>query len=287
MKCQDGFVLTVLVAVSCWAQDIILPPNFGEDPVLNTIVALTVTRSQTSTTALELLELVALGRTDAIRAAAETQVGLVPGTLKTPIFAQPSVRLKAIQHIGECGLPEALDFLKNLKRADLGEDTTQTLWPSARVTLRKALLGRIADPKAKTEFLVKTLTGEGDGTAYWAAQLLCDHGVSTALPLIRQLFRTAWSGPNGQEAITFCEMRMQVVSRDPDRVKALGSILTVDSTVSDQLLVWAVYQLNSVHSASSDAELDRFARELGTLREGSPQNGRLAYVREYLDRIRR
>lgn len=269
MKRKCAFILAFLLAASCWAQDLILPPpDFGASSILDSIAAMIVTDSRISATVLEVLELVALGRTSAVRKEAEIQVGLSPGRLKTPIFAQPSVRLRAIQQIGACALPEALDFLKNLRRADLGEDTTQTLWPNARVTLRKALLGRIADPEAKTEFLMNTLTEEGDGrslTAYWAADLLCDQGVSKALPLIRQSL-------SAQEAIAFCEKRMQVVSRDPDRVKALGSVLTLDGTASDVLMQWAIYQLNSLHSESADAELDRFADVL--VREGATQHGR-------------
>ena len=288
MKRRTGLIVGLLITVVCRAQD--LPLYLGETSLLDSIFALTGTPSQTAATALELLESVALGRTSTIRAGAESQVGLAPGVLRDPRFAQVSVRVHAIQRIGECGRPEALEFLQKLQRADLGEDTTQMIWPNARVALRNALLSRIADPQTKSEFLVKTLTEEGDGrglTAYWAANLLCDHGVSMALPIIRRSFRNSWSGQHAEDAITFCETRMQVVSRDPDRVKALASVLTVDNgAVSDELIQWAVHQLDSMHSPSADAELDRFANELGKLREGSPQYGRFSLSRDELSRVR-
>lgn len=288
MKCTGDVVLGVLLTILCRAQD---GPLYYEETVrLDSILALTGSHSQTSATALELLELVALGRTGAIRAGAETRVGLVEGELQHPRFAQASVRVRAVQNIGKCSLPEALEFLKNLKRTDLGEDNTQMVWPNARLALRNALLNRIEDPGAKIEFLVNTLTEEGDGrslTAYWAVNLLCDQGISTALPLIRRSFTNSWSGQRAEDAIKFCENRIRVVSRDPDRVKALGSVLTVDNGAeSDQLIEWAVYQLDLMQSMTADLELNRFANELGRLREGSPQYLRYGHIKEELRRVR-
>ena len=79
---------------------------------------------------------------------------------------------------------------------------------------------------------------------------------------------------------------MQVVSRDPDRVKALGSVLTLDNPGSDRLIRWAVAQLDSMHTPRADAELDRFAIELGKLREGSPEYQRFGLVRAELYDVR-
>lgn len=289
MKHTGDVVLGLLLTILCCAQD--GPLYYQETVRLDSILALAGSHSQTSATALELLELVALGRTDAIRAGAETQAGLVEGELRHPRYAQASVRVRAVQNIGKCNLPEALEFLKNLKRADLGEDTTQMIWPNARVALRNALLNRIEDPHAKIEFLINTLAEEGDGrslTAYWAVNSLCDQGVSTALPLIRRSFTNSWSGQRAEDAIKFCENRIQVVSRNPDRVKALGSVLTIDNGAeSDQLIEWAVYQLDLMQSARADSELDRFANELGKLREGSPQYLRYGHMKEEIRRVRK
>ena len=151
------------------------------------------------------------------------------------------------------------------------------------------LLLRIKDPQSRTEFLVSILK-EGDGfgmIAYWAGNQLCDQGVSTALPLIRRSISKNWPGASGEETVTFCEKRMEVVSRDPDRAKALGSILTVDNGESpERLLYWAVAELESMHSQGADAELDRFAKELDRLREGMPQYTRFWGIRESVRRVR-
>ena len=76
-----------------------------------------------------------------------------------------------------------------------------------------------------------------------------------------------------------------MVSRDPDRVKALGSVLTLDDPGSGRLIRWAVAKLESMHSPSADAELDRFADQLGKLRAG-PQYERLGIFIDELRRVR-
>jgi hypothetical protein len=167
MKHKARLVLGLGITVFCWASEALYSGEFAR---LDHIFALTGTPSQTGATALELLELVALGRTNAIRAGAETQVGLAPGELQYATYAEASVRVHALQKIGECRLPEALEFLQNLKRSDLGEDTTQMIWPNSRVALTNALLNRIENPEARTEFLVNTLKDLGDGrdlVAHW------------------------------------------------------------------------------------------------------------------------
>lgn len=176
----------------------------------------------------------------------------------------------------------------NLKRSDLGEDTTQMIWANSRVALTNALMNGVRDPEARTEFLVNTLREPGDGrdlVAHWVSDQLCDQGTSTALPLIRRGFKNSWSGPYGDDAIAFCEIRMQVVSRDPDRVKALGSVLTLDNPGPDRLIRWAVAKLESMHSSRADAELDRFADQLGKLRAGA-QYDRFGVFIDELRRVR-
>ena len=189
MKHKARLVLGLGITVFCWASEALYSGEFAR---LDHIFALTGTPSQAGATALELLELAALGRTSAIRAGSETQIGLFPGELQYATYAEPSVRVHALQKIGECRLPEALAFLQNLKRSDLGEDTTQMIWPNSRVALTNALLNRIENREARTEFLVNTLReGRRGLVVHWASQQLCDQGTSTALPLIRRGFKNS------------------------------------------------------------------------------------------------
>jgi len=282
--------MTVALSITavCWSQD--APLFYPQISSLDHMLALTRTRSQAGTTALELLELVALGRTSAVPPGAETQVGLPPGELQTPFFADPGVRQRAINNLGRCGMPEALEFLKNLKPADLSEDKSRIFWTTARVALKTSLLDRIEDPQAKTQFLMSTLAEEGDGrtsVAFWAGGQLCDRGGTAALPLIRRSLKNTWSGARGDEAAAYCEARMQVIARDPDRVRALGSVLTVDDgTATAELAQWAVSQLELMHTPQADAELDRFANELDRLPQGSPQRSRFWIARELVRDLR-
>jgi hypothetical protein len=79
-----------------------------------------------------------------------------------------------------------------------------------------------------------------------------------------------WSGKYGEEQLLFCEARIRVVNRYPDRAKALGAVLSLDaSTQEERLLRWAIDQLKLMHSPAADAELKRFQTELAELRRDS------------------
>ena len=131
MKPRTEIFFGLWITTLCLAND--PAPYSSQFARLDRIFALTTTRSQTGVAALELLELVAQGRTSAIRPGTETQVGLAPGELQQGWFTVPSVRVHALQRIGQSQLPEALDFLRTLGRGDLGEDASQMVWPAAQI----------------------------------------------------------------------------------------------------------------------------------------------------------
>jgi hypothetical protein len=268
-------------------------PYAGYCALLDRIASLAVSQSQTSTVALELLERVAEGRTASVGAVAEAQVGLAPGELQQKGFDIPPLRACALRKIGETALPGAVDFLAKLKPADFATDTTGQLWPAAQVALQTAFLNRIADLQLKIEFLEKALTElqgrASDGAvAGWAVNELCDHAAIGAIPKIQQSIRKRLSGQSGEDEIEFCEARMHVLSRDPDRVRALGSALGVDSAAENARVTWwAIDQLASMHSPNADAELDRFADEIEELPAGSPKREHLSMFEQAVQEVQR
>lgn len=269
----------VVIPILCFANSPL--PYAGQCRLLDKILAAVAAQPQTATIALELLERVALGRTPEINSEFEAQVGAVPGYLQNPEFKTPTVRAYAFWKIGETGLPDAVDFLAKLKPADIGIDTSQQIWPAAQIALRNARLKGIENPQAKVEFLKSTLTGPHDAISNsavttWAVNQLCDHGAHTASPEIQKSIRARMERQDGEDEIRFCEARIQVVFRNPDRVKALGSVLSVAGvTEEDRLVRWAIYQLGEMRSPDADAELKRFATEIGRLPDSSPQKRRL------------
>jgi hypothetical protein len=230
---------------------------------------------------LELLERVVEGRTESIRAESETQVGLRPGDLKQKASQGAPIREVAVWRIGETGLPEAVAFLSKLKVADFPDDPSLGIWATAQVALRNAAFVRITDRQDKVEFLRKILT-EGNyatsnsGIGVWAVEELCDSGASAVLPEIQESIRKRRNGKRDEDDIEFCKALLQVVSRDPDRAKALGAVLSLDGLPQDGRLVgWATNQLTNMHSADADAELARFAAAIDKLPLGSPVRQRL------------
>jgi hypothetical protein len=95
------------------------------------------------------------------------------------------------------------------------------------------------------------------------------------------------NGQRDEDDIEFCRARIQVVSRDPDRAKALGSVLSLDAQPHDDRLVWwAISQLKAMHSAAVDAEMERFAAQVNSLPRESPIRRRLLVFRAGISSIR-
>jgi hypothetical protein len=88
--------------------------------------------------------------------------------------------------------------------------------------------------------------------------------------LIRESIQKRNPTHDGEKQIAFCESRMAIISRNPDRIKALGSFLTTSTGVTDsELLGWALNQLRNIGSPQAEAEAQRFADEIENLPDGS------------------
>jgi len=288
------FAMLVTLAGLCYGVCIAEtpPPYAMERKVLDRIFVLSLNQDEVGRAALEVLEQVALGHSSDIAPEAEMRIGIATGTLRRPDYASASVRAHAFRKIGESNSSEALRFLTKLQPADVGPESSQGIWSAAQIALTNVRLGRIDDPRAKAEFLERTLTTQekvyydGGTWAYWIIDKLCDTGATTSLVIIRKSIRSHLSASRGENAIRFCEARVEVVSRNPDRVKALGSVLRVDGDAEEKLLRWAIYQLEEMHSPAADAELDRFATEIGKLPVNS-QRQRLEVLRKRIESGRR
>ena len=284
MKRSQVFVLCLSIPALGYATT--PPPYAFQCSVLDRITTTNASRSPTNTD-LDLLARVAMGRTEGISAELETRVGLAPSQLRDADFSASTVRAHALRVIGRSSLPGALEFLAGLKETDFETDTSTETWQAARIALQNALLNRIVGSQAQIEFLVNT-TSLRSPAASWAVEELCDRGALVALPEIQQSIRRRSPGQRGDDEIRFCEARIQVLLRYPDRMKALGSVLRLDTASEDERLVrWAISQLASMHSANADAELDKFANGIDKLpRESAMQRGLYGFS-EQIRTIRR
>jgi hypothetical protein len=263
------------------------PPYAGHCAILDR-VAVAAGNVRTRSVAIDSLEKVALGRATSVGAESEVALGEKAGVFEDRGFGDPPARVCALRSIGTTALEEAVDFLTKLEPGDLGSDPSQTVWPAAQIALREAQLGRITDPDMKIEFLEHTISEYHDAVSnsaviLWAVNQLCDRGAQASLPVIQKSIRHMWSGQNGEDEVEFCEARVRVVTSKPDRVAALASVLSVAIGADDanqRLLGWAVNELNSMKSSDADAQLDRFARDIERLPEGSPTKVRLSTYRE-------
>ena len=221
--------------------------------------------------AFAVLKLMAEGRTRDASPDAEVKVGLEPGAkLRGPEFAGSHVVPcpRALRVIGRLGSPDALAYLQHLKKTDIEPDPSGQVWSSGtdRTALREAQLNRIPEGRARVRFLEDTTIDTRSAAARWAVEELCDRGSRESLPFIIQHLTRVYSLAREVDgALKFCEARIDLISRDPDRIKALGSFLSVHSVGDPELFGWAINTLRDMKSARAEAEVERFADEIEDL----------------------
>jgi len=236
-------------------------------------------------TALGLLERIAEGHADTIEPDLEKQVGALPGEFKTSWYKNSVLIDYALWRIGETGLPEAVDFLTKFEPHDL---------PAAKRALKNATLKTIPDPQKKIEFLTNILLEyrrRDSDLERWGADELCNLGASSALPEIRRSLKSIWSGYGEEDEVRFCEARIEALSRDPDRTRALGmvlgSALALDGSPDGmKLLKWAIGQLFLIRTPEADAELERIASNLEAQAKAFPADPQLPELLRQAEYIR-
>jgi hypothetical protein len=150
----------------------------------------------------------------------------------------------------------------------------------------------ISDRDAKLVLLRSALTEKtsdyADGAVqYWALNELCDCGDYESLPAVKEWLKRAYAGsPVEQELERFCEARMQIVTRDPDRVRSVASVLRLDGSPPNiKLISWAVSELDAVHSPAAMLELARFGEEVARLPQTSSAKQMLLGIQDRITRI--
>jgi len=174
------------------------------------------------------------------------------------------LREYALELIGRTGLQEAIEYLSTLTPEKIGVDNSQRLYPKSKLALQRAFFSRETGPLQQIAFLERELTSPTNAyTAQWAQDELCNRGSAGSMELVTQFIKRLNPLPAGDEEVEFCRTRIDIVNRDPNRAKALGSALRVDATRQDETIVrWAMSQLFEMESAEAQAVLDRYATEV-------------------------
>ena len=262
MNWTKAFVVVAVLAGPCFSET-----GFGSGELrLIEKLAASVKRNPSSSANIGALERIAEGKPETIESRVLTDASVGLGSVQVESLKRPAVRAYALRNLADTGI--ALSYLSNLREEDLGTDDTGEIWPAARSALQRALFLQITDPQQRIEFLEKAVEGSPGQT--WALDELCDHNVLLSLPKIREAIKNRNPFQSGEDEIAFCEGRMAVLARDPDRTKALGSVLQVgDSRASMQMIRWAIDQLDRLNTAESNQKLDLFVGQIRQLPRGS------------------
>lgn len=210
--------------------------------------------------AIQTMEDIAEGKPlDIILAAAE-RAGLKAYFGERLMLVAESVRAYAAEALGRTGLPDAIRYLNDATPETFGNDRSQSIYPTAKIALQKALLRGESDVGRQTALLEGQLSERY--TAMWAAEELCDRGSSSSITRIQQTIERHYSGERVDGMVSSCRERMSVVNRNPDRAKALGTVLRVDAKRDQiEIMRWSVHQLLAMHSKEAREILERYATE--------------------------
>jgi hypothetical protein len=276
------FALMITLATAWPSLAIIPEPTYFQCSTIDRVADAAKSGSPSQALALDVLERIGEGRLGNVSATVEVQLGLAPGQLRSYDFNVSTARVHAIRSIGKLDLPEALLYLQNLTRNNIDPDFSGAVWPAVQIALHEAQMGRIPGEQDKVRFL-EDATRERSAAASWAVTELCNRGSLQSLPFIREQIRKTYSLPQDVSQETeSCEAHMGIVSRNPDRLKALGSYLSVTAKSTGlnlNLIGWAIAELEMMKSQQANAELQRYAKEIDELPDSSPLKDELNFVR--------
>lgn len=289
MKLKIGVFLSFAFTAVSVATTIV---DAREFLLLDQLSAKASGRSDASQLALDLLQLIALGRMSDVSLEQLEKIGLAASSDTVPLrkgaFIEATFRAVAFREISTTGLDSSFDFLTKLKRSDLVSDPTGYVWTAAQIALSNAQLNKISDNHLRVEFL-EALAIPRTPSGNWAVEQLCDSGTISSLSITRAFFKEVSKGSEGygEEKSRFCEARMQVVFSNPDRVTALGSVLKAGESFSEsvQLKKWAVQQLGEMDSPAADSELKRFQKQVRAIPFGKAGSEGSNYWSEVIDRL--
>jgi hypothetical protein len=279
-------LFSVLLLLTCLLSGDSLRPFAFELQTIDKVVRYAKDAKPASALAFAWLESVADGRPMVLDASDCRMLGVDAVQVAGLSLKDASVRAYALQVLGESRVPAAHEYLSRLTKDGLGRDDSQQVWPAARIAQLRSDLDLVPDPDGRNAFLEKILGERQDAisnsaVASWAVELLCDSGARSALPSIRRSIRSREPFATGEAEIRFCEARIDVLSRDTDRSRALATALDLASANLDpHLMRWAVRQLTLLGSPFAVLELARFADSVGRLPDESSVKQSLEALRE-------
>jgi hypothetical protein len=191
-------------------------------------------------------------------------------------LAEAESRCYAAEKLGETGSQSASEILSKFRLEDAPSDRRCYLLGCVNVGLLESRLHDKGSQEriqlARTVLNGRSYRGEVEGVGFrWAMQSLCDLGSGEDYPLVEIKMAAEGNDWWAKPELEFCRDRIAVLARDPDRTKALGTVLLPVGHAEDQRIHgWAISQLVAMHAADADRALARYFAEVDKLDRDNP-----------------
>lgn len=188
------------------------------------------------------------------------------------VSADESASIRARQHavdrIGALGYAEAQPTLERLLESATQEDIASGLRARLHHAYWRVVVAQEDDPERRRTLLVDLTDAKvGESimthTRSWAIDEICALGQPDLVPMAQAAIRKLDSTERGAEEAQVCQLKSELIARNPNRVEALAAALEMEDPSRAGLLHrWAIEELADVTGSAADDVLADHARRL-------------------------
>ncbi len=189
-------------------------------------------------------------------------LGVDSASFSLPGLSHDSVRYAALLNLGSLQREDQEQYL--LDHWVNSPDTPFEFRMVASLAVWQSRVARAPDPEAQARLLEQALSQKvgqfyADSVQTWAADELCNRGVSRSVDAITKAILARNALADGQKRARLCELKVAALNAHPDRREALATVLSGPDPSDDLALSsWAVDELIRLEDPTADNTLINF-----------------------------
>jgi hypothetical protein len=289
---RKTFLLALGLSAVCSAHE--YAPFTIEYRLLDRIAGTALQQPSKAEEAVAILKAILDAKADSVRAKFVEMSGFDAATSAQLALAPDEARCRAAEKLGELGaahLDSAREALASFSLQSNRREQDPAVYWCAEAALVAFQVGLAPTRAEKIRVLEDALDPPSQKihnyVDVWARGRLCDLGAAGDLPRIIQEILDSRQDGIAQQEIDSCRTKSEILARDPDRLKALTTVIfpnglsgtlppglkpgyTDAEFRTDQLRGWALYQIVDMHTAEADHILTLYFAAVERLERDHP-----------------